>query len=218
MKLSRDWLSDYVDLNEVSDEELGRRFTEIGHAVESVERHGDDTVFDLEITTNRVDAMSHLGMARELAAALGRDPHPPLRDTLSRQAGEGVKVRIDAPEMCSRYTALVVRNVTVKPSPENIQRRLEAVGLRPINNIVDATNYVMVALGHPLHAFDLDKLAEKTIIVRRGKPNEVMKSLDGETRKIDPDTVVIADAKRAVGLGGIIGGFESEITNATKNV
>src|SRR5437016_7449265 len=225
MKLSRDWLSDYVDLNEVSDEELGRRFTEIGHAVESVEKHGDDTIFDLEITTNRVDAMSHLGMARELAAALGRELRNVAAATPGRQtapeagtATPQVTIRIDAPEMCFRYTALVVRGVSVKPSPEEIQRRLEAVGLRPINNIVDATNYVMMALGHPLHAFDLDKLAGQTIIVRRGKPNEVMKSLDGEMRKIDPETVVIADAKRAVGLGGIIGGFESEITNATKNV
>src|SRR5437588_460038 len=134
MKFSRDWLNDYVDLSDLSGDDLGARLTHIGHAIESVEKHGHDTVFDLEITTNRVDAMSHLGMARELAAALGRDPHPPLRGTLSRQAGEGVKVRIEAPEMCSRYTALVGRNVTVKPSPENIRRRLEAVGLRPINN------------------------------------------------------------------------------------
>ena len=221
MKFSRDWLNDSIDLSDLGDDELGQRLTDIGHAIESVEKHGDDTVFDLEITTNRVDAMSHLGMARELAAALGRElrsaaAKPPLSE--SGGSATAVQIRIDAPEMCSRYTALVVRNVTVKPSPQNIQRRLEAVGLRPINNIVDATNYVMVALGHPLHAFDLDKLADKTIIVRRGKPNEVMKSLDGETRKIDPETVVIADAKRAVGLGGIIGGFESEITNATKNV
>jgi phenylalanyl-tRNA synthetase beta chain len=221
MKFSRDWLNDSIDLSDLGDDELGRRLTGIGHAIESVEKHGSDTVFDLEITTNRVDAMSHLGMARELAAALGRElrsaaAKPPLSQ--SGGSATALQIRIDAPEMCSRYTALAVRNVAVKPSPENIQRRLEAVGLRPINNIVDATNYVMVALGHPLHAFDLDKLAERTIIVRRGKPNEVMKSLDGEMRKIDPETVVIADAKRAVGLGGIIGGFESEITGATKNV
>jgi phenylalanyl-tRNA synthetase beta chain len=120
--------------------------------------------------------------------------------------------------MCARYTAKVIRNITVRPSSPQIQRRLEEVGLRPINNIVDVTNYVMVALGHPLHAFDLDRLNGNTIIVRRGKPGEAMKSLDGEMRKIDPDTVVIADAQRAVGLGGIIGGFESEITQSTKNV
>src|SRR5438128_8103469 len=127
MKLSRDWLSDYVDLNEVSDEELGRRFTEIGHAVESVERHGDDTVFDLEITTNRVDAMSHLGMARELAAALGREViwSPPATPALSVAGGSqpSVEIRIEAPEMCRRYSGLVIRGVTVRPSPPKMQRR-----------------------------------------------------------------------------------------------
>jgi phenylalanyl-tRNA synthetase beta chain len=223
MKFSRDWLNDFIDLSDLSDDELGTRLTDIGHAIESVEKHGDDTVFDLEITTNRVDAMSHLGMARELAAALGRE----VRRVAAPASGAGrpgaaaptqVNIRIEAPEMCSRYTAMVIRGVSVHSSPPEIQRRLEAVGLRPINHIVDATNYVMLALGHPLHAFDLDKVADKTIIVRRGKPGETMKSLDGEMRKIDPDTVVIADAKRAVGLGGIIGGFESEITSATKNV
>jgi phenylalanyl-tRNA synthetase beta chain len=219
MKLSRDWLSDSVDLSDLTDQQLAERFTEIGHAVDSIEKHGDDTVFDLEITTNRVDAMSHVGMARELAAALGRpSPGPPGHPL--PQAGEGAKVmiRIEAPEMCSRYVGLVIRNVTVKPSSEKVKRRLEAIGLRPINNIVDATNYAMMALSHPLHGFDLDKLTDATIIVRAGKRGEKMRSLDGEMREIDPDTVVIADAKRPVALGGIIGGAESEITSATKNV
>ncbi|HEX3071291.1 MAG TPA: phenylalanine--tRNA ligase subunit beta [Thermoanaerobaculia bacterium] len=239
MKFSRQWLNDYVDLSDLSDDELGTRLTEIGHAIEAVEKHGDDTVFDLEITTNRVDAMSHLGMARELAAAIGREANVgrtnvgrtnvgrTLQSDSERDSRTGesdlrqtsaVTIRIDAPDMCARYTAKVIRNITVRPSSPEIQRRLEEVGLRPINNIVDATNYVMVALGHPLHAFDLDRLSGNTIIVCRGKAGETMKSLDGEMRKIDPDTVVIADAQRAVGLGGIIGGFESEITQSTKNV
>jgi phenylalanyl-tRNA synthetase beta chain len=219
MKFSRNWLNDYVDLSDLSDDAIGTRLTEIGHAIEAVEKHGDDTVFDLEITTNRVDAMSHLGMARELAAALGRSAAgTPASPPAGVAASSPTLIRIDAPEMCARYTAKVIRNVAVKPSPPEIQRRLEEVGLRPINNIVDATNYAMIALGHPLHAFDLDRLSGNTIIVRRGKSGETMKSLDGEMRKIDPDTVVIADAQRAVGLGGIIGGFESEITPSTRNV
>ena len=230
MKLSRDWLSDYIDLSDLSDEALGTRFTEIGHAVESMEKHGDDTVFDLEITTNRVDAMSHLGMARELAAALGRDlknvapalkPATGQTDPSAALRGgttSDVKIRIDAPDMCSRYTGLVIRGVKIRPSPDKVRRRLEAVGLRAINNVVDATNYVMLAAGHPLHAFDLDKLADKTIIVRQGERGEKMRSLDGETRAIDLDTVVIADSKHAVALGGIIGGAESEIGETTKNV
>jgi phenylalanyl-tRNA synthetase beta chain len=228
MKFSRQWLNDYVDLFDLSDDAIGNRLTEIGHAIESVEAHGDDTVFDLEITTNRVDAMSHLGMARELAAALGREVKVGRTlqsdSPLSGRTGEsdlregGVIIRIDAPDLCARYTAKVIRNIAVKPSSPEIQRRLEEVGLRPINNIVDITNYVMIALGHPLHAFDLDRISGNTIIVRRGNPGETMKSLDGEMRRIDAGTVVIADARRAVGLGGIIGGFESEITPSTRNV
>ena len=218
MKFSRNWLSEYVDLSSLSDEQLGERLTNIGHAIEAVEKHGDDTIFDLEVTTNRVDAMSHRGMARELAAALGRKllvgPPPPA----AAAGGRGVTIKIDAPQMCHRYTALAIRGITIKPSASKIAKRLEAVGLRPINNVVDATNYVMLALGHPLHAFDLDKLVDATIIVRAGKQGETIKSLDGETRKIDPETVVIADGKRAVALGGIIGGFDTEITNSTKNV
>src|SRR5690349_521552 len=219
MKFSRDWLNDYVDLGGLSDAELGVRLTNIGHAVEAVDKHGDDTVFDLEVTTNRVDAMSHRGMARELAAALGKS----VRAGFNRPAEAGrhtstATIKIDAPQMCHRFSAMVIRNVAIKPSPPDISRRLEAVGLRPINNVVDATNYVMLALGHPLHAYDLDKLADATIIVRAGKAGESIRTLDGETRKIDAETVVIADGKRPIGLGGIIGGFESEITNATRNV
>src|SRR5437867_1605154 len=221
MKFSRQWLNEYVDLGGLSDEQLGQRLTDIGHAIEARDKHGNDTIFDLEVTTNRVDAMSHRGMARELSAALGRPlmmPSPPGRGW--REApGEGrTHIRIEARDMCHRYTALVIRGITIKPSPPRIAQRLESVGLRPINNVVDITNYAMLALGHPLHAFDLDKLAEATIIVRAGKSGETIKSLDGETRKIDPDTVVIADTKRAVALGGIIGGFDTEITQSTRNV
>ena len=222
MKFSRDWLNDYVDLKGISDEELGRRFTEIGHAIEAVERHGDDTIFDLEVTTNRVDAMSHRGMGREVAAGLGRSLRGGQPPSAVRALDSGgplsSTIRIEAPTMCHRYTALAIRGVTIKPSPPHIARRLEAVGQRPINNVVDATNYAMLALGHPLHAFDLDKLAGATIIVRAGNAGETIKTLDGEVRKIDPATVVIADAKRAVALGGIIGGFDSEITSGTRNV
>ncbi len=219
MKLSRNWLNDYVDLSGLSNDELGQRFTEIGHAVETVETHAGDTVFDLEITTNRVDAMSHLGMARELAAALGRQVKAFDTNRGARPEARGLAtIRINAPEMCSRYTGLVIRGVNIKPSPPKVRERLEAVGLRAINNVVDATNYVMLALGHPLHAFDLDKLTDKTIIVRRGNKGERMRSLDGEKREIDPNTVIIADARRAVALGGIIGGAESEIGDSTRNV
>jgi phenylalanyl-tRNA synthetase beta chain len=225
MKFSRDWLSDFVDLTGISDEELAARMTEIGHAIEAVERHGDDTVLDAEITSNRIDAMSHLGMARELAAAFGRNPMPLAGDLFQSRkpnapadASSSVRISIDAPAMCRRYTGLVIRGVTIKPSSAVIAQRLEAVGLRPINNVVDVTNYVMLALGHPLHAFDLALLADHTIHVRAGRPAETIRSLDGELRAITPDTVVIADGRRAVALGGIIGGAESEISASTHDV
>jgi phenylalanyl-tRNA synthetase beta chain len=218
MKLSRDWLTDFVDLSGIPAADLDARFPEIGHAIESVEEHDGDTVYDLEITTNRIDAMSHFGMARELGAAFGRNVAPPPAAPASGSSSTKVDIRIDAPEMCRRYTAQVIRGVTIKPSPHHIAKRLEAVGLRPINNVVDATNYAMLALGHPLHAFDLDKLSGPAIIVRAGQSGESMKTLDGETRKIDPETAVIADATHAVALGGVMGGFESEITDGTTNV
>jgi len=220
MKLSRDWLSDYVDLSGISDEKLAERMTEIGHAIEAMEKHGDDTVVDAEITTNRIDAMSHAGMGKELAAAFGRNVERVLQPA-QRPAG-GLEnpphIRIDAPEMCTRFTARVIRGVTIKPSPAKIAHRLEAVGLRPISNVVDVTNYVMLALGHPMHAYDLDLVADQTIIVRAGKKGESIKTLDNAVRTIDPETCVIADGKGPTGLGGIIGGFNSEIRNTTKNL
>src|SRR5438067_3187181 len=218
MKLSRDWLSDYVDLTGISDAELAERFTNIGHAVDSIEKHDEDTVFDLEITTNRVDAMSHLGMARELAAAFGRELRNSASPMPAPAQNAAAKIVIEAPQMSSRYTALAIRGITIKESPYHVQRRLEAIGLRPINNVVDVTNYVMMAVGHPLHAFDLDKIEDNTIIVRRGNAGEKLKTLDGEMRTVDRDTVVIADGKRAVALGGIMGGDETAVSDSTRNI
>ena len=220
MKLSRSWLNDYVDLSDLSDDELGARLTEIGHAIEAVETHGDDTVFDVEITTNRIDAMSHLGMARELAAALKREvrnvPQPARSEGL--EVTKDVTIRIEAPEMCRRFSALAIRGVKIGPSPEKVRTRLEAVGLRSISNVVDVTNYVMLALGHPLHAYDLNRIAKKTIIVRAGQKGEKLRTLDGEMRAVDPETVMIADAERGLGLGGIMGGGDSEISDATQDL
>ena len=216
MKISREWLSDFVDLGGISDQDLARRLTSIGHAVEGIESVDGDTVLEIEFTTNRIDAMSHLGLARELAAALGQTLQEPATRALN-PAPEGVEVaiRIDAPQMCARYSALVIKGVRVGPSSEHVRRRLQAVGLRPINNVVDATNYVMLATGHPLHAFDLERLAGRAVIVRGGIEGETITTLDGVERRIDPQTIVISDAEKAVALGGVMGGSNSEITDAT---
>ena len=221
MKISREWLGDYVDLTDISDSELSEKLTSIGHAVEAIEKHEGTSVFEIEFTTNRVDAMSHLGLARELSAALGREMLTGTYDVAKWAADSGVvtvPIQIEAPDLCTRYTGLVIEGVTVRDSSHGVRSRLEAVGLRPINNIVDATNYIMMAVGHPLHAFDRDKLAGPEIRVRRGLDGEVIRTLDGEDRKCDANTVVIADRDRGTALGGIMGGFDSEITASTRNI
>lgn len=218
MKISRRWLEDCVDLAGLADDRISERLTEIGHAVESVERHGEDTIFDIEFTSNRVDAMSHFGLARELAAAVGRPLRPPAPEIPEIKSRGEVQISIEAPELCTRYTGFVLHGLKVGPSVEMVQQRLEAVGLRPINNLVDATNYIMLALGHPIHAFDLSQISQKTIRVRRGIKGETIKSLDGQLRRIDEQTCVIGDAQRAVALGGVIGGANSEINEKTRDV
>ena len=218
MKISRDWISDFVDLSDLSDEDLARRLTEIGHAVEALEPHRGDTVFEIEFTTNRIDAMSHLGLARELGAAVGRDVHPPRADRKPKTTSDEITVRIEAPELCDRYTAQVLHGVRVGTSSEKVRRRLEAVGLRPINNVVDATNYVMLSVGHPLHAFDLRDVQGRTIVVRDASPREKLRTLDEVERTLQPGTPVIADATRGVAIGGIMGGANSEIRDDTTEV
>jgi len=222
MKISREWLADYVDLTDLSDASLGARLTEIGHPIESMESHAGVTVFDVEFTANRVDAMSHLGLARELSAALGREMLTHTYDIAPGAAIDNsvrpVSVTISAPELCTRYTALVIEGITIRQSSGRIRTRLESVGLRPINNIVDITNYVMLAVGHPMHAFDLDRLRGEGIDVRAGRPGEKVRTLDGEVRSVDAETVIIADASGAVALGGIMGGAESQISEGTTNV
>jgi len=219
MKIARDWLEDYIDLGEISDGDLAARMTEIGHAVESIEQHGGGSVFEIEFTSNRVDAMSHLGLARELAAALGRELVPlDFEPGTAVERSEKLAIVMKAPELCSRYSAQLIHAVSIKSSGAKLRQRLESVGMRPINNAVDITNYVMLALGHPLHAFDLKKIEGATIVVRRAEDGEAFRSLDGVARKLDSSAVMIADGKRSVALGGVIGGENSEITESTTDI
>jgi phenylalanyl-tRNA synthetase beta chain len=180
----------------------------------------EDVLFEVNVTPNRPDALSHLGIAREVAAALGRPlKRPPAAPPeAGPPAAEAVRVRIEAPEKCARYAARVVEGVRIGPSPLWLQRRLERCGIRAISNVVDATNLVLLELGHPLHAFDLDQVAGAEIVVRTARPGESMTTLDGQSRTLDPDDLVIADRDRSSALAGVMGGGVSEIQAGTTRV
>ena len=180
----------------------------------------DDHVLDVEITPNRPDCLSVFGLARELAALTGARLTPP-RLTLREGGGRAhglVRVRIEAPDACRRYTVRVIDGVRVGPSPARLAARLRAVGLRPISNVVDATNYVLWELGHPLHAFDASTIGDATIIVRRATTGERFTTLDGQPRMLSRENLVIADPRRAIGLAGVMGGANTEVSEATTRV
>jgi phenylalanyl-tRNA synthetase beta chain len=180
----------------------------------------DDTLLEVNVTPNRPDALSHLGVAREVAAltsAAVKRPEAKLGESQA-EAASRAKVRIEAKERCPRYAARVVEGVKVGPSPRWLAERLKACGVRSINNLVDITNYVLLEYGHPLHAFDLDKLAGGELVVRLAKPGERLKTLDGKERALDPDDLVIADGANAQALAGVMGGGDSEVTEGTTRV
>ena len=219
MKISLDWLKDYVRVD-LPRAELVDRLTMIGLVSESVEERGDDVVLDVETYANRPDTLGHLGMAREVAAMLGvplEEKAWPLSEVPPRP-GEAVSVQISDEALCPRYAGLLVRDVPVGPSPDWLRRRLESVGLRPINNVVDVTNYVLFSTGQPIHAFDAAKLGGRRIIVRRAQRGERLRTLDGQTVDLAADMLVIADESRPVALAGVIGGEETSVTEATRDV
>jgi phenylalanyl-tRNA synthetase beta chain len=219
MEFSLAWLADYVDLP-ADPHELARRLTAAGLAVEGMAARGDDTVLDVDITTNRPDCMNHFGLAREISVLLGqplrRPPATP--EEGPEPVGDAAGVAVEDAEGCPRLAARVVRGVRVGPSPGWLRGRLEAIGLRSINNVVDVTNFVLWELGQPLHAYDLDKLAGRRIVARRARAGERLTTLDGQERELDPEILVIADAERPVGLGGVMGGLDSEVTDATRDL
>ncbi len=220
MRLSLDWLSDYIDVG--APDALAESLTMSGIEVEAAETTPDgDTVFEVEVTPNRPDCLSHWGVARDLAALTGKDAEFP---KIELQKADGATsapsnlVEIENGELCPRYTARIIRNVKVADSPEWLRKRLEAVGLRPINNVVDITNYVLMELGHPLHAFDLDLLAEQRIVVRNAAPGETLATLDDVERKLTPDNLVICDAEKPVALAGVMGGRDTAVSENTANI
>ena len=182
--------------------------------------HLGDTVLDIEVTPNRPDCMSVLGVAREAAALTGQEATEPdlSYEELGPPIGGQVTIEIADPQLCSRYTASLISDITIGESPQWMQDALVKAGQRPINNVVDVTNYVMLEYGQPLHAFDFDTVKDNTIIVRAARPGEVITTLDGERRTLDPPVLTIADASDAVGLAGVIGGASSEMHEGTKTV
>jgi len=228
VKVLTSWLREFVDLK-VDDQTLARDLTMAGISVEAVEKAGNETIFTMEITTNRPDAMNHYGVAREAAAIYDRELKPivaALKQPKSKvetpdrasQAQPKFKIEIDDKQGCARYTSRILRGVTIGPSPKKISVRLQANDARPINSAADATNYNLIEMGHPTHAFDLDTLEGGKIIVRRARAGEKLKTLDGVERTLTTEDLVIADAKKPVALAGVMGGFNTMITNATTNV
>src|ERR1035438_3144669 len=217
MKISPHWLRDFVDLP-VDYRRLADELTLAGVAVEGISGEGDNTVFEMEITTNRPDAMNHYGVARE-ASALYDLPLRPIAPKLPAAQGKSeVTIDIQEPELCARFTAREIRGATIKPSPANIAARLQLLDQRPISNAVDATNYVLWESGKPTHVFDLDLLEGRRLIIRKAQAGEMLKTLDGVERKLSPEDLVVADAKKPVGLAGVMGGFDTMITEKTKNI
>ena len=180
----------------------------------------DDAILEVEITPNRPDVLSVMGVAREVAALTGA-AFRPLKVTMEEvepAASALAAVEIEAPDLCPRFCARVITGLTVRPSPPWLAQRLRAVGLRPINNLVDVTNYVMWELGQPLHAFDADRVAERRIVVRRARPGERITTLDGQTRSLEPDMAMVCDPTRVLAVGGVMGGGDSEVTEQTTTV
>ena len=222
MKVVYNWLKDFVDTT-ATPQELASRLALSGTNIASVESQPLGGVIDAEVTSNRPDCLGVYGIAREVSAIYKlplKPVNPKPAESSAVRAGDAVSVKIESPELCGRFTARVIRNVKIQPSPGWLRERLEAAGVASISNVVDATNYVMLELGHPLHAFDYDLVRNHSIVVRAAKRGEKLKTLDGLERTLDPTFSVVCDGdgSRAVGIGGVMGGGETEISFSTKNV
>ncbi len=218
MRLSYNWLKDYVDVKS-SPEKLAELLTMAGLCVDSIHKKRDDSVLEIEITSNRPDWLSYIGVAREVAAITGKKlkvPSVPVPST--RASIAKVSVKVEDKKLCPRYTARIIRNVKVAESPKWLKEKLEAVGLRSVNNIVDITNFCLFETGEPMHAFDLDKLVGRSIIVRKASKGENIRTIDGIERPLDNDMLVIADDKSPVAIAGVMGGLDAEVAPQTKNI
>jgi len=222
MKIVYNWLKDFVDVKATPDE-LASRLALSGTNIGGIENGPHGAVIDAEVSSNRPDCLGHYGIAREVSAIYNvplKPVTPKPKETSTAKATDAASVEIQSPELCGRFTARIVRGAKIQPSPQWLKDRLEASGVASINNVVDATNYVMLELGHALHAFDYDKVRDHRVVVRRTKFNEEIRTLDGIERTLEPGICMICDGdgSRAVGIGGIMGGAETEISFSTKNI
>ena len=219
MKISLNWLKDFIVLDEPP-ARVAADLSRLGLPVDGCEPSGADTVLDIDVTANRPDCLNHFGIARELAVLYGAPLRRPA-DENYRPKLKGLpapSIEIVDPALCHRYASVIMSGIRVGPSPGWMQERLLALGQRPINNVVDITNYVLLELGHPLHAFDLDKLKGECIVVRQARAGEKLVTLDGKERTLQPPMLVIADAADAVGLAGVMGGQNSEVDGSTSRI
>src|SRR5579863_4356219 len=221
MKLIYNWLKEFVDIT-ASPADVASRLALSGTNIGSVENGPHGAIIDAEVGSNRPDCLSHYGIARELSAVykLPLKTAVPKPAECATKASDAVKVEIQSPELCGRFTARVIRGAKIQPSPKWLKDRLEASGVASISNVVDISNYVMLELGHPLHTYDYDKVRDHRIGVRRAKPGEKIRTLDGLERALDSSMSVVfdGDGSRAVGIGGVMGGADTEISFSTKNI
>jgi len=216
MKISLDWLSDYIDTG-LSAEQIAETLSNMGLPCEGIEHLSDDAVIDVEVTSNRGDCLSYIGIARELAAATGKPlkiPQITLAES-TKDVAQLASVEIREPDLCGRYTARVIEGVKVGPSPDWVVKRLEAVGLRSVNNVVDAGNYAMMETGQPPHTFDYDRLSQGRIIVRKAVAGERLVSIDGTQCELNPGMLIIADPNGPVAIAGVMGGLDTEVIAGT---
>jgi phenylalanyl-tRNA synthetase beta chain len=216
MKVSIKWLKEFVDFS-MAPEEMADVLTMAGNEVEEIERFEDDDVLDIGVTPNRPDCLSIRGIAREISVIL-KSPFMDKSALIHEEEGVRPLIDIKDPDLCARYSSRIIRGVEVKPSPEWISKRLEHHGLRPVNNIVDITNYVLLEMGHPLHAFDLNKLEGKRIVVDKAGSADTFQTLDGDKRELKSGMLLIFDEKKPVAIAGVMGGLDTEVTESTTDV
>ncbi len=230
MKISYNWLKEYVDIA-LSPEKLARLLTMSGLSVESFTKSGGDYIFEIEVMSNRPDCLSYIGVAREVAALTGRKLKiPPITTKLqtpnsppglsARRAGgqlPAITIKVEDKALCKRYTGRLIKGVKIGESPAWLKLKIETMGLRPVNNIVDITNFCLFETGEPMHAFDLDKISGE-VIIRRANRSEKIVTIDGVERTLDGSDLVIADRERPIAIAGVMGGLNTEVTGSTKNI